>query len=185
MTKQEKFMNFLKPVQKNLERFALSISDNYDDAKDLIAETVFEAYKNFDSLKNEQAFLSYLFTIARRLRYANYRKRKKVNTVDIDSQDNLISNIVSPDIELDIKFFHEALKILSDKEREAFVLSEINDLLLKEVAIIQNSTLAAVKVRIYRAKKKLEKYLANDVKIYSITNVSNNNNNIEFSKNIQ
>ncbi|MBI5323717.1 MAG: hypothetical protein HZB41_00270 [Ignavibacteriae bacterium] len=51
--KKVRFMELLNPVYKRLERFAMSIAQSTEDAKDIVSETVLIAYQSFDSLKNE------------------------------------------------------------------------------------------------------------------------------------
>ena len=62
--KQEIFLNIFNPIKINLWRFCLSVSNSRNDAKDLLQETIEVAYRNFEKLKHNEAFLSYLFSIA-------------------------------------------------------------------------------------------------------------------------
>src|SRR5688500_15221113 len=69
--KQERFMSLFDPVHDRLEHFAIALTRNGEAARDIVGETILIAYESFDSLRHPEAFLSYLFTIARRV----YQKR--------------------------------------------------------------------------------------------------------------
>lgn len=67
MNKQDRFWELYEPCSENLWKFVISFINNKFDAKDIISDTILLAYDSFDKLKQDKAFLSYLFTIARRL----------------------------------------------------------------------------------------------------------------------
>lgn len=58
--KQERFMNLLRPYHKRLERFALTMTRNREDAKDVVGETVLLAYEHLETLRNDDAFIGFL-----------------------------------------------------------------------------------------------------------------------------
>ncbi|MBM2816671.1 MAG: polymerase, sigma-24 subunit, subfamily [Ignavibacteria bacterium] len=152
-------MCLLEPVYNKLERFALSISNSGADAKEIVQETLIASYQNFDSIKDEKAFLSFIFTIARRQKIKLYRRYSRETPVEPESFDYLIAPGSSPETAADISFLHTAITKLGENEREALVLKEFLGLTLKEIAVIQTTTIINIKLRIFRAKKKLEKLL--------------------------
>lgn len=152
---QDKFMELLEPEYGKLERFALSITHSRDEAKDLVGATVLKAYEKFLMLKDDKAFLSFIFTIARHDKIDRYRKNSRMNITEPDAFDHFKSNNLSPDVLTDISLLHEAINELKDKYRDALVLFEFSGLSHKEISKVQNITIASVKVRIHRARKKL------------------------------
>ena len=156
--KKEKFMQLLEPVYKRLERFAMSIARSTDDAKDIVSETVLIAYQNFDSLKQEQAFLSYLFTIAYRekIKYDKSMKKEFSSTTLLNE---LIDHKPSPEDLTDVHFLYDALNKLSSKTKDAVILAEIVGLSHKEIAKVQSTSVAVIKVRIHRGKRRLASLL--------------------------
>lgn len=156
-TTQDRFMALLKPLYPRLERYALTITRNRDDAKDVVGETVLIAFEQFGSLRSEQAFLSYLFTIASRTARRRLRRRHEAAT---DEQlEELFDNYTQPDVAYDVKLLYEAMDKLPAEQREAVMLAEITGLSHKEIQEIQGGTVAAVKVRVFRAKRRLAKLL--------------------------
>ncbi len=152
-TKQ--FFDLLEPVYRKLERFALAISRDEHQAKDIVSETVLTAHAGFSKLRNKQAFLSFLFTIARRAVVNEFRKNRP-DRFDYEIEpDNFAKDSMLPDVRTDITLLREAINKLKTKDREAIVLYEISGFSVKELADIQNCSLTAAKVRLFRARKKL------------------------------
>mgnify|MGYP001241889711 CR=1 FL=1 len=156
------FLEHFEPLKHSLWRFCLSVTKSYEDAKDLLQETIENAYLSFDSLKNKQAFLSWLFTIASRKNVERLKKSKLYDT-SVDFENILAiaeSNIGNPELQTDIKFLYEELEKLPYQQKEAVILSEIIGLTHKEIAEIQSTTTEAVKQKIYRAKITLKSNLS-------------------------
>jgi RNA polymerase sigma-70 factor (ECF subfamily) len=157
--KQEKFLELFEPLKQNLWRFCLSVTYNYEDAKDLVQDTIETAYRNFDSIKDAQYFLSWLFTVASRKNKEKYEKRKnEIILYDIDYS-HLSSNEGNPEIQADIKLLYEALDKLPYDQKEAIILNDIIGLSQKDAAESQNINIDAYKQRIHRGKKTLKELL--------------------------
>lgn len=61
---KEAFLKLYEPVHESFARFCQARAYGVMEPEDLISETVLKALENFTSLRNPEAFLSYLFTIA-------------------------------------------------------------------------------------------------------------------------
>lgn len=155
--KQERFMKLLKPVYPRLERFALTLTRNRDDAKDIVGETVLKAFEGFEMVRDEKAFLSYVFTICSRVAQSGRYKKRVLATEE--QVEELFRNYTSPETAADIALLYEAMDKLPSEAREALVLSEISGLSHKEVQELQGGSISSIKVRIFRAKKKLAELL--------------------------
>jgi len=88
-TKQKQFMELYEPLHDRLARFVYSIVWNREEAKDVISETVLAAYESFEKVRNHQAFLSYLFTIASRTWAKRARKVQMVTSLSEVHSDNI------------------------------------------------------------------------------------------------
>ncbi len=161
--KKQLFMELLDGVYPKLERFAYSISGSRDDAKDIISETILQAYENFEKLKKHESFLSFVLTIARRTKIKYFRKSSKTYSMTNEVIDEMFSNAENAEKLADIKILYAALDKLSEKLREVVVLHEIFGFKLKEICEIQKASLPAVKVRLHRAKTKLRKLLGAEI----------------------
>lgn len=155
---KERFCKLFIPCEKPLKKFAYSIASSAPQAEEIISETVFHSYKNINKLKNDATFLSYLFTIASRVKNKLILAEKKFNR-EIEP-DTLISESLSPEEQYDVKILHKAISKLRDKEKEAIILFSFSGLSIKEIAEVQETTTYNVKIRIHRAKLSLKKLLA-------------------------
>jgi RNA polymerase sigma-70 factor (ECF subfamily) len=163
-TKQREFLALLMPVLPKLSRFCQAMCrDKHgidgNRTKDLVSETILKAYEHFDKIREPNAFLSYLFTIAARTnRHERIRSKKWQPISDIEIE-TFADERNAPDANADVAHLYAALAKLNKMEREAIVMSEITGLKLEEVASIQSSSLSAVKSRVSRGRKKLAKLL--------------------------
>ncbi len=153
--KQDKFLKLLKPVASSLERYTLAMTRNREEAKDVAGETIMIAFESFGSLKEDGAFLSFLFTIASRVYSKRQRAFVRFRADDKQDVDELYCNSIPPDVAADIHILYSALDKLPGKQREAIILFDIFGMPHKEICTIQDASLSSVKMRILRGKKKL------------------------------
>jgi len=159
---KEEFLEYYLKYNDSLTKFVKAMTRNSSDTKDIISETVLLALENFHKLRNKQTFLSYVFTIAKRI-YIKRKWKKKIFSY-IEESDNFeySSNSSSPEVDTDIKFLYEALAKLPEKMRESIILFEISGFSLNEIQEIQGGTLSGVKSRIKRAREKLKEILTSE-----------------------
>ena len=156
---QEQFMNLLKPIQRSLEKFALGLTKDRDDARDLVQDAISATWQRFSEIHDHGAFKSYIFTTAINVFRNKHRRAKWHSAFTDDMTEMLRSADPLPDRYTEGTLLHEALQHLTPTSREAIVLYEMVDLSITDVAKIQNSTEAAVKVRLMRARKQLQNLL--------------------------
>lgn len=157
--KQEIFLQAFDPVKKSLWKFCLSLAGRHEDAKDLLQDTIEIAYSSFGQLRNRDAFLSWLFSIASRRNIKLSCDRKR--TVPTDPQDfsYLMANDTSPEKKFEIEELHSALNEISPDAKESIVLQEVFGFSQKEICEIQGISIQALKQRLHRAKISLRKIL--------------------------
>jgi RNA polymerase sigma-70 factor (ECF subfamily) len=152
--KQQRFMALFEPAQPRLQRFVLAMTRDAERAKDIIGETILIAFQRFETLRHEEAFLSFLFTIATRVarRHAGARNTTALDTAEVE---RLFDPATPADVAVDIARLHNALQQLPEQQREAVLLFEIAGFSTAEVRDIQGGSLVAVRVRISRGRKRL------------------------------
>jgi RNA polymerase sigma-70 factor (ECF subfamily) len=161
--RRERFMNQLKPIHASLARYVRAMAKNREDAQDLLAETILKAWEYFDDVRDTDSMAAYIFTIARRLarRHAVVALRF---TPIADNADELYAiRSTTPEDSADVALLYDALRKLSFKEREAFVLFEVNGYSLQDIADLQECGLSAIKMRLTRARERLRKLLSDTV----------------------
>ena len=166
--KQERFLAAFGPHVAALERFCCAMERDPDRAYDLFGETVLRAYERFDDIRDPQALLSWLFTTATRLHrrrrtrdglFLSQREREALTPSDDPAALLPDRTATSPEIAADLRALYDALALLPEGQREAVILFEINGLSLKEIVAIQGGTVAALKVRLHRGRKRLASLL--------------------------
>lgn len=160
--KNKRFMQLYEPLHRSLERFARTMTGSREEARDLVSETVLLAFEGFERLRDRDAFLSFLFTIARRLHRKHHRRKERFGTYDEEQVAAIRDNGPMPDARVDVERLYTALAELPERQREAVVLFEISGLSLEEIRTIQGGTLSGVKTRLVRGRRRLAELLGAD-----------------------
>ena len=154
-SKQQAFLKLYEPIHENFVRFCQARVGDTELAKDLINDTILIAFEKFESIRNYNAFLYFLFGIARRLLSNSRRRNKFWGEYDETTAERYESAVESPDSHTDASFLYQALDKLPEEQKEALILFEISGFSLKEIQEIQQGSLSAVKARIARGRRKL------------------------------
>jgi RNA polymerase sigma-70 factor, ECF subfamily len=157
--KQQEFLALLEPVYQRLWRFALATTRDHVNAQDLLSETVLAAYERFDTVRDTQAFTSFLFTVATRIQRHKERRARWFGAYDESLAERMHSVTPSPEVAAEIAVLLDALSRLGSKQRETLTLFEISGFTLEEIREIQGGTLSGVKSRLKRAREALAKEL--------------------------
>lgn len=148
-------------LEKILYSFALRLTRNQDDAKDLVQETAFRAYKNRDKFAVGTNFKSWLSTIMRNTFINEYRKAKRRRNVNEPVESFLFAvedkNVIPNQGELNIRMqeYSRIFKELSDIYSIPFLMY-FRGYEYKEIARQLDIPIGTVKSRIFLARKKLK-----------------------------
>jgi RNA polymerase sigma-70 factor, ECF subfamily len=151
-------------LQKPLEMYALGLTTNSDDAKDLLQETMLKAFSNRDKFIDKTNLKAWLYTIMKNTFINEYRRNKRANTF-IDKTDNQYflnndssSEMQSADSRIAEKDIRKALSELTNDFRVPFEMY-YNGYKYKEIAEELSLSIGTVKSRIFFTRKKLMKKL--------------------------
>jgi len=155
-------------VQENMRRVFLliyRIVRNVDDAQDLTQEAFIKALQRQDQLKDLEKAAHWLSRIATNTAIDFLRRSGRVNFTDIEDAPAtaLRSRQESPEQRV-LRSEHRAhleagLDVLTDRERLALMLRDVEDLPAEEVAVRLNCSKATVRSHIANARVKLRKFL--------------------------
>lgn len=157
--KQEDFLELWNAVHDRLSRFARGMTRDADEALDLVSDTLLLAYEHFDGVRNREAFLSYVLTIARRRHWRNSKRRSLFGVFDWERAEHIKDRGSNPETSHDVEVLYRALDVLPEAQREAIVMFEIVGLSLDDIRNIQGGSLSGVKSRLKRGREKLQKIL--------------------------
>jgi RNA polymerase sigma-70 factor (ECF subfamily) len=127
---------------------------NRFDAQDLLSDTIEASYKSFSKIKDEKAFLSFLFTIANRLKSKYSKKYRRENELT-ESLEKLFEDDSVAERSTEFRLLIDRIKLLSDKERQCLLLFEMENYSRREVSLIMDLKEGTVKSILYRTKNKL------------------------------
>jgi len=157
-TAQRALTILYRRYSQRIYTYCRKITGDNQTAEDLLQETfvkLFDAGKQGRSIDN---FPAYLMTIARNL-CLSHRARSKRQYVPVEDFHLTVRDVPYEHKEL-LHLIHMALELIPEDYREAFVLREYNGLAYNEIAEVIGESLDVVKVRIFRAKKKIREILA-------------------------
>ena len=159
------FSNKLVETSKGLRPFAMKMTKNSEEAKDLIQESIVKAFTNRHKFAEGTNLKAWLYTIMRNTFITNYQRAQRRNCfVDqtdnqhyINSSDHVIrngaySNFAMEDI-------NEAVEKLDDLYRVPFVLF-VTGFKYHEIADQMEIPIGTVKNRIHVARRMLKDNLA-------------------------
>lgn len=152
---QNKFLALYEPVHESFARFCHARAYGLMEADDLISETVLCALEKFDKIKNKEAFLSFLFSVATNIlnkknRRLKYRAEYHESVAFIVKDEG-----IDAATKMDVAILYEALNELPTLQKEAIILFEISGFSIKEIAKIQCANISAVKQRLKRGRTAL------------------------------
>lgn len=159
--KQDRFLALYEPVHERFERFCRSRVFGEMDFRDVMNDTLLIAYDKFDTLRTDQAFLSFLFSVCVRV-VANLNRKKKPELMKDENKYYHLASDENPHARADVEFLHKLLKQLPEDQRECILLFEISGFSLKEIAVIQSVSEGAVKQRLRRGRETLYELLNYD-----------------------
>lgn len=166
------FAQVLDQNSDRIYRLGLKMLGNVQDAEDILQETFIKAFNNIDQFEGRSKISTWLYRIAVNESLMLLRKRKG-NTIQLDAPletddgDLIPRQIVDwcclPEKELmnteTRDHIQEAVKTLSDANRAAFILRDVEGLSTQETAEALDISESAVKVRLMRARMQLREEL--------------------------
>ena len=154
--------SYLVNKYKNLTyTVAMKIVRNHEDAEEVAQDSFIKAYSQLHTFKGESKFSTWLYTIVYRNSITKIRK-KKITTTNIDSYviDNHKSDYDFPQIEAikngeQKKYIAEAIDNLPETDAFLITLYYLDESSVEEIEQITGLTKTNVKVKLFRARKKL------------------------------
>jgi RNA polymerase sigma factor (sigma-70 family) len=150
----------LTSLWDNLERFAVRLTSNRDDAKDLLQETFLKAISYRDKFSDNTNLKAWTYTIMKNTFINNYRRLSKVNTTFDNSRDLFYLNLHNssglgmPESFYSTQEIEKKIELLDDEFKVPFIM-HVQGYKYKEIADELNLKIGTVKSRIFFARKKL------------------------------
>jgi RNA polymerase sigma-70 factor (ECF subfamily) len=154
--------------QPRIRRYILSMVHDPTEADDLSQEVFLQAHRKLGSLRDPDALAPWLYRIATHACYDRFRKWSRQPGFDpLDSNGSVSGNAAGADTDeprLD-RVIERAemtacvrgyLEELSDEYRQVILLHDMEGLTNPEIASMLDVSLDAIKIRLHRARRKLQ-----------------------------
>jgi len=160
------FAFLIKRYKNMVFTLALKIVKSREDAEEVAQDSFLKAYQKLDGFKGQSKFSTWLYTIVYRSALTKVRK-KKLETTDIDSYvlDNHKDGQDFPQLEAmkngeQQKYVRQAIDNLGETDSLLITLFYLHDNSIEEIREITDMSQSNVKVRLFRARKRLYKELS-------------------------
>jgi RNA polymerase sigma factor (sigma-70 family) len=163
----EQFELIVSTHNQLLYRIGMSYINNHTEVEDLMQSTYMKAYEKLDSYRHQSAFSTWItrIMINECLMFLRSNRRKMEFSLDEESEKK---NSEIPDkLTIEESLNYEELKDIAEKMvlrlpeeyRLVFMLREVQQLSNKEIARMLELTEENVKVRMFRARRMVQKML--------------------------
>lgn len=157
--------DFILQHQRRIFVLIYRIVGNVADAQDLTQETFIKVLQRGDQLKDQEKAAQWLGRIASNTAIDFLRRNGRAQFTDVDELLEPLSTSSSESPESQVlqaekrKYLDEGLNQLTERERMALLLRDVDDLPAEEVAKQLNCSQATVRSHIANARIKFRKYL--------------------------
>ncbi len=162
------FTELAERYQRNIFRLAQNITQNREDAEDVLQETFLKAYQHLPEFEGHSKFYTWIVRIAVNESLMKLRKRKWDKTVWLDEPVTVGEDTVAREIAVwednpEQRYSQEELREILDKAvnglappyRTVFALRDMEGLSTEKTAEALDLTIPAVKSRLLRARLQL------------------------------
>ena len=153
------FEELFKQFQPKLKYYVRRLDGVTDHTDDVLQDIWIKVIRGIRSLKDEQAFIAWLYTIVRNEVYSRARMKDPFIELTSEPPEPATGNNEPSFTDEDAARIHQALGSLKARHREVLTLSFLEDLPHKQIAEILGIRDGTVKSRIYHAKQALRKEL--------------------------
>jgi RNA polymerase sigma-70 factor (ECF subfamily) len=167
------FDQLVRQYERQVFRIAQHITQNREDAQDVVQDAFFKAYQKLDQFQGNSKFYTWLVRIAVNEALMRLRKRRTAKTVSMDEdvqteEGSLPRDFAdwSPNPEQQYKqselreILQKTIQGLPPGFRTVFTLRDVEGLSTEETAEALNLSIPAVKSRLLRARLQLRERLS-------------------------
>jgi RNA polymerase sigma-70 factor (ECF subfamily) len=150
------FEALIERTHKAVYGLVFRLVGNYDDAADVMQETYLRIWRSLRSYRGDAAFETWAYRIAANTAMTHLKKRgREAEPVDPATLAPLERAEPSPEEPPDADRLEEALARLPAAMRTVLVMKDVYGFSLEEIAKQVGATEGAVKVRLFRARRKI------------------------------
>ena len=166
------FAELVKYYEAKIFRLAQHITQNREDAEDVLQETFLKAYEHLNQFQGNSKFYTWIVRIAVNQALMKLRRRKTDKTVSMDEEidtgeDTVTREIAAWDEDPEERFsrqelgeiLNSSIQSLAPAYQSVFLLRDVDELSTEETAEALEISVPAVKSRLLRARLQLREKL--------------------------
>lgn len=157
---REAFEDLINMYFDRLYKEAYLRCKHEEDAKEIVQETIYKAYKNVKSLKEPKYFKTWLSKI---LINVSNDYMSKNEMIDLEHDENHYVKEIHNDNQVEIKIdLYNAMDELEDKYKDVIILRYVEDLKIEDISKILERPINTIKTHIRKAIKDMKNLLKED-----------------------
>jgi RNA polymerase sigma factor (sigma-70 family) len=168
---QQAYALLVKTYQRYVFTLALRFTKSREDAEEVAQDSFIKVYKALSSFKQESKFSTWLYTVVYTTAMTSLRKRN-TNTVALDDEDNFIqvenstsvADVNSAENRSRSFYLNQAISQLSADDATVLTLFYHAEQSLEEIALIMGIETNGVKIKLFRARRRLKETLERNLK---------------------
>ena len=161
----EAFAQLVEKYKHMVYTIAFRMVKRHEDAEEIAQDTFLSVHKSLGKFKRESKFSSWLYRIVYNKALDRLKNNRNATIVELDSyeksnevwDDDIIKGFELEDRRMIIK---EALQQLSPQDNALVMFFYFEELSLKEISKITGTKENAIKVRLFRCRKRLAEILS-------------------------
>ena len=164
---------FARLVTASVYNIVYSYLQNKEDTEEVVQDTVMKALNSLSQFRQESSLKTWVYRMAinrakDQIKYKNRQKRSaKVVSIDQDQRREIpklhLSDRSHPDLELeskeDMQMLLSCIEQLPDNQKKALYMAKFDQMKMKDIAIILDSSPKSVESLLSRARTNLRKLL--------------------------
>src|SRR6266536_1809997 len=148
------FLETISILRPSLHRYCARMTGSVMDGEDVVQEALFEAYRKLDQFDESRPMKPWLFRIAHNRCIDFLRRRRVRDEAEVAAAVPEATESAEPALGTGKALEHLVLT-LPPKERACFLLKDVFDYSLEEIAELVDSTIGGVKAALKRGRLKL------------------------------
>ncbi|HHT9117118.1 MAG TPA: RNA polymerase sigma factor [Candidatus Hypogeohydataceae bacterium YC38] len=162
---EEAFTELVERYKEMGFSLAYHFLGNPEDARDVSQEAFAQVYLKIKDFRGESSFKTWFFTIILNLCRKQRRRRASPATLSDSNLEEELGLQAQKDVEEEVEraelgvAIEKALKELSSKQREVFIMKHMEGMKISEISGVLNCAEGTVKIHLFRAVRALQERL--------------------------
>jgi RNA polymerase sigma-70 factor, ECF subfamily len=164
---ESSFNRLINKYQQKIYWHARRMTGSHLDADEVVQEVLLVLYNKLKDFQFKSSLYTWIYRITstRSINYLNKQKLKKflyfddISTLETGTKEDIVNDI---DIKDKIKKLDQFLQILPAKQREIFILRNVDGLSYEEISEITGKSIGGLKSNYFHAINKISEMMKNE-----------------------